>query len=275
MLQWFRDRSAKRYIDGKTSSCDRNALIRVLKNGVCIDRIQFLSEVIKDRELLLSIEDYRFAEDNEKKTIMVQAPTIGSFDIAELVFARDSPLFKSMRKLVDSHVAIDVLESDFSLIEKYLEIFNGGQILAHGSNILIMKSIQYLKKKSIVLICKCACSSSRVCSEVIDLVINYEIPVSGDFCLRYYINYSYPVMEESIEDNCNICFEPCTNKLSCGHTFHQECINNWDIQNKKCSMCSYPIFRYAFSKIEKTIEEMEDQIVNILKEFLTLALSNH
>jgi hypothetical protein len=47
----------------------------------------------------------------------------------------------------------------------------------------------------------------------------------------------------SEEDNiCTICLEPCEDKtqccsLTCGHTFHSECIWSWLIDHKTCPIC--------------------------------------
>lgn len=40
---------------------------------------------------------------------------------------------------------------------------------------------------------------------------------------------------------CTICLEKCTNKLSCGHYFHQKCIDKWKKRSPLCPVCRSPL----------------------------------
>jgi len=76
----------------------------------------------------------------------------------------------------------------------------------------------------------------------------------GEYCgVHKYKNNIIPEKKDSIELECNICYEKVDNKniiilMNCGHHYCMNCINNWIITKPNCPMC-----RKDVTNLEKRI----------------------
>ena len=65
-------------------------------------------------------------------------------------------------------------------------------------------------------------------------------------------------------DTCSICFDNFDGCKAitpkCGHTFHNECLSHWLLENDSCPMCRFPIGVTKVDPISEYLEEMDDYI---------------
>ena len=75
---------------------------------------------------------------------------------------------------------------------------------------------------------------------------------------------------------CVICYEPCTEKLACGHAFHMQCMVNWLSRKNDCPMCRKQVIPIKQLKVgnihdetNRLVEHMEPHgIMNLFRNVL-------
>jgi hypothetical protein len=270
-----RERQVYKYLSGDSDDYDRKTLIRVLKQGVHISKIYVFEDLVNDIELLTTIEDYTISLSSREKTISKECLnfTISKKSIIEFIINNDNLIYVSLRELIDPFSLIsltqeNMIDNKFDMVDKYIELLDGGYIIAYGNQELINYAIP--KLKNVFVICKCNSFNSKSCEDILNILIDNRISILQCKCSKYDISYEYQPLEDSNDNICYICFDTCNKKMECGHTYHQECIDSWEIVNLKCGYCNNYVTKYM---VDKKIRKNSDELRSLISFMILMGYS--